>query len=64
MTSIDVSGLDIIDSVVPEHSFKLAIALLLSLSHILVGLTVLKATAGMEYNTGPASPKVGTATSL
>lgn len=56
-------GLDIVEKDVPEHSLKLATALLLSLSHVLVGLTVLKAIAGIEYSTGPEPLRVGTDTS-
>lgn len=43
-----LSGLDIVKSNVHEHSLKLAIVLLLSLSYFLVGLTVLKAIAEMS----------------
>lgn len=47
-----LSGLDIVKSNVPEHSLKLAIVLLLSLSYFLVGLTVLKAIAEMSRALG------------
>ena len=53
-------GVDIVESGVPEHSLKLAVTLLLSLSHVLVGLTVLKAIAGIKHSTGPEPPRVGT----
>lgn len=35
-------GLDFVEGCEPEHSLKSAVVLLLSLSHVLVGLTVPK----------------------
>jgi len=56
--------LDVVESSVPEHSLKLATAFLLSLSHVLVGLTVLKAIAVIKYSMGPEPLRVGTEISL